>query len=146
MHGLSRAEKEGAGAEAPPRTAVLLLGHGSRAAGANEAMHRVAAHFREEWPDRIVESAFLEINEPSIPGGIDLCAEAGAERIVLIPYFLHLGNHVQEDLPRFVEEGKARHPGVELILGPHLGFHPKLIEIVEERIAEAVGAKISEPA
>lgn len=136
MHGVS------GGGPDPVRTAILLLGHGSKAARANEAMHRVADHFRREWPGRIVEAAFLEINAPSIPEGIDLCAGAGAERIVLIPYFLHLGTHVQKDLPRIVEEGRDRHPAVEIVLGPHLGFHPKLVEVVEERIAEALAAPV----
>jgi len=103
-------------------------------------MYEVADRLRKRRPGWIVESAFLEINSPSIPEGIDLCASRGAERIVLLPYFLHLGSHVQEDLPRFVREGSDRHPGVELILGPHLGFHPMLVEIVEERLAEALGA------
>ena len=88
----------------------------------------------------MIEAAFLEINAPSIPEGIDICAAAGAQQIVLLPYFLHLGNHVLKDMPRFVEEGRQRHPGREIVLGPHLGFHEKLVEIVEERLGEAIAA------
>ena len=121
-----------------PRLAVLLLGHGSKAEGANEAMHRVEADLRDQHPGWIVESAFLEINRPSIPEGIELCTGLGAGRIVLLPYFLHLGNHVAKDLPRLMAEGQARHPEAEIILGPHLGYHPKLAEIVQERLAEAL--------
>ncbi|MBI3127598.1 MAG: CbiX/SirB N-terminal domain-containing protein [Candidatus Tectomicrobia bacterium] len=121
-----------------PRLAVLLLGHGSKAEGANEAMHRVEADLRAQHPGWIVASAFLEINHPSIPEGIDLCARRGAERIILLPYFLHLGNHVAQDLPRLMAEGQARHPGLEITLGPHLGYHPKLAEIAEERLREAM--------
>ena len=87
---------------------------------------------------RVGDRAFLEINRPSIPEGIELCTGLGAERIVLLPYFLHLGNHVGKDLPRLMLEGQIRHPEVEIILGPHLGYHPKLAEIVQERLAEAL--------
>lgn len=121
-----------------PKLAVLLLGHGSQAEGANEAMHRVEAELRERHPGWIVESAFLEINRPTIPEGIELCAGWGAEKIVLLPYFLHLGNHVAKDLPRFMLEGRIRHPEAEILLAPHLGYHPKLAEIVQERLAEAL--------
>ena len=139
MHGVRGAGAGGAAKRTPsPRLAVLLLGHGSKAPGANEAMCRVAGELGERHPGWIVESAFLEINHPSIPEGIGLCAGRGAETIVLLPYFLHLGNHVARDLPRLMEEGQARHPGVEILLGPHLGFHEKLVEIVQERLAEAL--------
>lgn len=134
MHGLS-----GKAAE----TAVLLLGHGSRTEEANEGMHEVVERLRAAHPGWRVEAAFLEINAPSIPEGIDICAAAGAQQIVLLPYFLHLGNHVQEDMPRFVAEGRRRHPGREIVLGPHLGFHEKLVEIVEERLGEAIAAGVS---
>lgn len=121
-----------------PRLAVLLLGHGSKAEGANEAMRRVGAGLRERNPGWVVECAFLEINPPSIPEGIDLCAARGAGRIVLLPYFLHLGTHVAHDLPRLMAEGQARHPRVEITLASHLGYHPMLVEIAQERLEEAL--------
>ena len=122
------------------RTAVILLGHGSRAVEANGAMYEVIRRLQAKWPGYRFGAAFLEINAPSIPEGIDAHAAVGAERIILLPYFLHLGNHVQKDLPQFMEEGRLRHPGVEITLGEHLGFHPKLVEIVEERLTESLEA------
>jgi sirohydrochlorin ferrochelatase len=119
-------------------TEVILLGHGSRAPEANEAMHEVVRRLGERWPEYRFGAAFLEINAPSIPEGIDLAVETGAERILLLPYFLHLGNHVRKDLPRFMEEGRRRHPGAEILLGAHLGFHPRLVEVAEERLIEAL--------
>ena len=63
--------------------------------------------------------------------------EAQAKRIILLPYFLHFGNHVQKDLPEYVKSSRQRHPDVVILLGPHLGFHRKLVEIAEERLFEA---------
>ena len=62
----------------------------------------------------------------------------GAERILLIPYFLYMGAHVQEDLPAELTEARKRHPAVEMAMGKHLGAHKKLAEIVVERIAEGL--------
>lgn len=120
------------------KTAALLIGHGSRAENANESLFRVVAHFRKAWPHRVLEAAFLEISRPSIPEGIDLCVEKGAERIIAIPYFLFRGNHVKMDLPALIEESRNEHADVDIILGPHLGFHPKMIEIVDERVRQAL--------
>lgn len=120
------------------KIAVLLVGHGSRAQNANEALFRVVGHFQKSWPHRILKAAFLEISHPSIPEGIDLCVAKGAERIIVIPYFLFRGNHVKEDLPVFIKEGRRKYPDLDIILGPHLGFHPKMIEIVDERIQQVL--------
>ena len=54
----------------------------------------------------------------------------------MIPFFLHFGRHVQRDLPDIMEELKRRYPGVQITLGPHIGFHPKLAEIILDRIRE----------
>ncbi len=120
------------------KTAVLLVGHGSRAQNANDALFLVVDHFQKAWSHRIVEAAFLEISHPSIPEGIDLCVNKGTERIIVIPYFLFKGNHVKIDLPVFIKEGRSKYPDIDIILGPHLGFHPKMIEIVEERIQQVL--------
>ena len=61
----------------------------------------------------------------------------GATEILMMPFFLHFGRHVQRDLPETVDELKRRYPGVEITLGPHIGFHPKLAEIIVDRIREA---------
>ena len=120
------------------KTAVLLIGHGSRARNANDALIHVVDHFQKAWPHRILKAAFLEISPPSIPEGIDLCVAEGAERIIVIPYFLFRGNHVKVDLPVFIKEGRKKYPDIDVILGPHLGFHPKIIEIVDERIQQVL--------
>jgi sirohydrochlorin ferrochelatase len=115
--------------------AILLIAHGSRAADANTAMYRVADDLREgEWG--AVECAFLELNEPLIPEGLTRCADAGANLIIAVPYFLHLGKHVKEDLPRIISEWRAANPGIEVRLGNPFGYSPRLTELIGERIAE----------
>lgn len=121
------------------RRAILLLGHGSRAEDANMGMYEVIREIRGTTEYDIVEAGFLELNHPSIPEAIDLCVEKGAEEVVVIPYFLHMGRHVLEDLPKEIEKGRRKHPGVSILLGPPLGFHKKLVDIVLERVGEAVG-------
>ncbi len=121
------------------KTAVLLLGHGSKAKEANDAMYATATLVKRLSGTDIVELGFMDLNPPTIPDGVAACVSQGAKRIVFIPYFLHLGVHVQQDLPALVDGLRRDYPGVEMIMGKHLGFHPKLAEIVMERIDEAIG-------
>lgn len=117
------------------KKAILLLAHGSRAAEANQAMYRVLELIRQQT-DYIVEAGFMALNPPSIEDGVSNCVAQGAKKIIVIPYFLHSGMHVQNDLPRRLAKVKRQYTDIEIVMGRHLGFHPKLAEIVLDRIKE----------
>jgi sirohydrochlorin ferrochelatase len=119
-------------------TAILLMAHGSRIPEANDAAREIAARVKTMTQFDIVEVSFREQHLPNIQQGVDSCVAQGARRILLVPYFLYLGAHVLEDLPEELTEARERHPGVEMVLGKHLGVHNKLAEIVVERIAESL--------
>lgn len=120
------------------KTAILMMAHGSRIAEANDAAREVAAMVQEMTGFEIVEVSFRELHEPNIQQGIDACVARGAERILLMPYFLFMGAHVQHDLPEEICEAQKRHPGLVMEMGGHLGAHRKLAEIETERIAESL--------
>ena len=123
------------------KTAILLMAHGSRIPEANNAVHEIAAMVKRITEFDIVEVSFREQHLPSIQQGIHACVSQGAERVLLIPYFLFVGAHVQEDLPEELEAAKKRYPAVEFAMGKHLGVHRKLAEIVVERVAESLTEK-----
>ena len=118
------------------KTAILLMAHGSRIPEANDAVREIAAMVKVMTDSSIVEVSFREQHLPNIQQGIDACAAQGAERIILMPYFLYMGAHVQEDLPEEMAAAKRRYPNIEFAMGRHLGVHRKLAEVVVERITE----------
>jgi len=120
------------------KTAILLMAHGSRIPEANDAVREIAALVQHMTGFDIVEVSFREQHLPNIQQGIDACVAKGAERILLIPYFLYMGAHVLEDLPAELTEARQRYPQVEMTIGKPLGAHKKLAEIVVERIAEGL--------
>ncbi|MDD3295464.1 MAG: CbiX/SirB N-terminal domain-containing protein [Geobacteraceae bacterium] len=123
------------------KTAILLMAHGSRVSEANDAVHEIAKMVRDFAGYDIVEVSFRENHAPNIQQGIDACVARGAGRILLVPYFLYMGAHVREDLPREMEEARLRHPGVEMAMAGHLGVHKRLAKLVIDRIEEAFGEK-----
>src|SRR5262249_18546519 len=78
-------------------TAFLLIAHGSRQAEANADLHHLAEKLRGRI-NGLVEAAFLELAEPTIAEAAQRCVDQGADRIILLPYFLSAGFHVLEDL------------------------------------------------
>lgn len=123
------------------KTAILLMAHGSRVAEANDAVHEIARMVKNFADYEIVEVSFRENHSPNIQQGIDACVAQGAQRILLVPYFLYMGAHVQEDLPKEMEQARQRHPGVEMAMGRHLGVHKRLAKLVIDRIEEAFSEK-----
>ena len=122
--------------------ALLVMVHGSPRESANKDMFRVVEIARARGDFKIVEVGFMECNEPSIPGAIADCIRQGADGIVAVPYFLHTGTHVADDLPTLLEEAAEQYPGVEFAIGRHIGRSDRLTVILEERIA----ARLSETA
>lgn len=117
------------------------MAHGSRIPEANDAARHVAAMLAEITGFGIIEVAFRELHEPDIQQGIDACVARGAERILMVPYFLFMGAHVINDLPEEIETARKRHPGLVMEMGKHLGAHRKLAEIVAQRIEESLNEK-----
>lgn len=117
-------------------TAVLLIAHGSRHQPANDDLHAMAARFAAGGRYAIVEACFLELAEPDIAVGGARCVARGAARVLMIPYFLSAGVHLLRDLTTARDELSRRHPDVEFRLGPPLGPHPLLDELVAARIDE----------
>lgn len=118
-------------------TAILLMAHGSRHAGANDDLRRLADRLAASGDYPIVEASFLELAEPDIIAGGGRCADRGATRVLMVPYFLAAGMHQLRDLTAARDDLARRHPEVEFRLGKPLGPHPLLDELVKERIREA---------
>ena len=119
------------------KRAILLVDHGSRRNQANQQLERMAELVAERAPDAIVHIAHMEIAEPDIAHGVDACVADGADEIVVHPYFLAPGNHSASDIPRLVREAAARHPGLRVRVSEPLGLHPKLVDVILDRVDAA---------
>ncbi|HEY1860044.1 MAG TPA: CbiX/SirB N-terminal domain-containing protein [Gemmataceae bacterium] len=119
------------------RRALQLIAHGSRQPEANADLIYFADEFRRRGDYDIVIASFLELADPSIEQGSVLCVEQGAERVVLLPFFLSAGVHVRRDLTEARERLAARFPHVDFRLAEPLGRHPLLLKVVEERASSA---------
>ena len=106
------------------KTALLLIAHGSREPDANADLYHTVAEMRRRGPYAIVEPAFLELAEPNGDEAGRRCVEQGAERVVILPYFLSAGVHVRRDLTDIRARLAAQFPQVVFTLAEPLGRHP----------------------
>ena len=114
-------------------TGYVVFAHGSSVESANEAVRAVTRQLRERAGYEAVETAFLEGGRPDLAGAVKELSARGVVRIVVIPYFLTLGLHLQRDLPRLIIEIQNAHPGLSIEVTPPLDGHPAMIDALLDR-------------
>jgi sirohydrochlorin ferrochelatase len=114
-------------------TGFVVFAHGSRIESANEAVRAASAELARLGSLDHVEPAFLELGEPNLEGAVMRLAARGIRRIVVLPYFLTLGLHLERDLPRIVADLSRQHPDLEITASPPLDGHPALVQILLDR-------------
>jgi sirohydrochlorin ferrochelatase len=119
------------------KTALLLIAHGSREEEANADLHEVVAEMRRRGRYPIVEPAFLELVEPTIELAGKRCVEQGAQRVILLPYFLSAGVHVRRDLQEFRSRLAEQYPGITFNVAEPLGPDPVLLDVLTLRARQA---------
>jgi sirohydrochlorin ferrochelatase len=124
-----------------PVTAIVIFAHGSSIESANDSVRRVADTVRREAGFDLVETAFLEQGRPDLGGAIEAAVAQGARRVVVVPYFLTLGLHLQRDLPNIVSSLAGLHKGVEIRVALPLDGHPALGDILKQRALEVLSAE-----
>lgn len=118
------------------KPAIMICGHGSRDDGAVTEFNLVAQHMRERFPDRDVESGFLEFATPIIRTGLEKLAERGAKQILCVPGMLFAAGHVKNDLPSEVNNFAAEHPEIDVKFGRELAIDSRLLKACQQRIEE----------
>jgi sirohydrochlorin ferrochelatase len=115
---------------------LLVLAHGSRRPQSNAEVRGVARTLRARLRGRydVVAAAFLELARPGIASAIAGAVAAGADEIVLFPYFLSAGRHVSEDIPALVAQARAQFPDVAIHIQPHLGAQRQLAALIAESV------------
>jgi len=117
-------------------TGYIVFAHGSSIESANEAVRVVASDMARRGSLEIVEAAFLEGGKPSLSGALESMADR-VSHVVVVPYFLTLGLHLQRDLPRLIEEVKRAHPNMRIDVAAPLDQHPAMVDALLDRARES---------
>ncbi|MEN8839910.1 MAG: CbiX/SirB N-terminal domain-containing protein, partial [Octadecabacter sp.] len=122
----------------PPKTGVMICGHGSRSQSAVDEFATLAdklpAYLPDDWQ---TEYGYLEFANPVIRDGLDKLRENGCTRILAVPGMLFAAMHSKNDIPTVLNTYAAKH-GIEISYGRELGVDPKMIAAAAGRINEAI--------
>lgn len=121
--------------------AVLFVGHGTRdlEGVAESATLMAMQRERMERLVPVVETAYLELNSPTIPEGIGRCIGRGATSILLVPLLLFSAGHHKHDIPAIVRHAQSELQASDcsVTIAPPLGMNHLLLDVVLDRILEA---------
>jgi len=79
----------------------------------------------------------MGITTPKVPESLELAARGRPARIVVVPALL-LGGTLLRKLDEEAHAFSARYPWIECVRAPHLGAHPNLFRLLDERLRQAV--------
>jgi len=123
-------------ADAP---ALLIVGHGSRSAAGVAEYWDLARAVAETAPELDVGCGFIELAGPDLDTAVDRLVERGAASVVAVPLVLLGAGHMKDDGPAALHRGRHRHPDVRFACARHLGVHPSILAVAEERVRRAIG-------
>ena len=118
------------------QSTVVLVGRGSTDPDANAEHVKVARLLQEGRGLAGVEPAFISLAEPGVPAALERARRLGAERIVVLPYFL-FGGVLPSRTHEQAREWSAAHPMLDVRCAGVIGPEPALVDLVVERAQEA---------
>ncbi len=122
--------------------ALLVIGHGTRrGAGATEFLGFVEA-VAQRFPERTVAPCFLELSDPPVIPTLDALVAEGVRSVTVAPAFLLGAGHIKNDVPAALDAVRVRHPDLALRYGAPLGVEPRVLQVLDARIAEATPSDI----
>lgn len=114
---------------------LLLIGHGSSDKRAREAFLYTVNNLKKIY--RAVKFCFLELEPPNIEGGIKECLTTNPDTIVVVPYFLHKGIHIQKDILVDLTNAQEKYSFNSLFISGHIGVDPAVIDLIITLAKEA---------
>lgn len=117
--------------------AYIILGHGSRAQEANQGLKELTSLVKSKMNTELVFPAYMGFSKPSLEDVVGEIVNKGIKKIILMPFFLYRGIHLQEDIPKKIENLKQVHGNdLDIIFANHLGVDDRIADIVVDRIKE----------
>ena len=115
---------------------VIVAAHGSRqkasAAEVAALAQKMDKKVKTDGSHDIqqVVHAFLQFCDPSLETVLQELVDSGVEEVVIFPFFISAGSHVQTDIPQAVETARQQYPDVQFHITRHLG----ILDAVEDLI------------
>lgn len=120
-------------------TALLIIGRGSRDAESNAESNQMAQYLADgaAYPFIAMETAFVSTAQPDIGAALNRCVQAGAQRIIIVPYLLYEAA-LYRTIQQQIQALQQQYPSLEMQLTAFPDAQAGIIDAIAERYAEAL--------
>jgi sirohydrochlorin ferrochelatase len=119
--------------------AILYIGHGTRSKKGAVEIRAFIERVKARIDVPIQELSFLELTEPLIEEGFELCVEQGATEIEVVPLFLLAAGHIKRDIPEALAPLLAQYPTIPVKIKNPFGVQEVILDAVAELIRDSAG-------
>lgn len=121
-------------------TGVIVLAHGSRGEREpGDRLRQIVQYLRlRVTPPIEIEHASLQFGRPRLSEAIEILMGRGVRHVVVVPYFLFEGRHINQDIPQELDAIRMRYPDIEVSLAETLGVDDRLVDVLVDRVSEAI--------
>ena len=107
----------------PPRSALIILAHGSRDPRWREPFQQL-----RERAGSAAYLAYLQLCQPDLATALRQARDDGAARAVVVPAFMSGGGHLLRDVPDLVARAAAELDDLEVTCAGALAEEPEVME------------------
>jgi sirohydrochlorin cobaltochelatase len=95
------------------RTAIVILGHGSRSESADDSIRQATARIKSKGGYEMVVHAFLQYASPRLSDVLEDCVRQQVAKAIVVPFFMQAGRTFRR-YPR-ISQGREKIPHLELV-------------------------------
>jgi len=118
--------------------AIILFAHGARDPRWSAPLQALVEAVQGRAGQASVRTAFLELQQPTLPEALQAAVAEGARRIHVVPVFWGRAGHVDHDLPPLLADFGARNPQVTVNVLPVLSELPGIMDFIAQVLARRV--------
>ena len=118
--------------------AIILFGHGARDIRWREPFDQLVTLWSAQYPNTLVELAFMEMMQPSLDGAVSSLADSGATQITVMPVFFGQGGHLRNDFPVLLDACREKFPQITLSVTPAVGEDQAVLQAIIDFGARAL--------
>ena len=122
-------------------TPLLVVGHGTKDPDGVEdflgLVERTRARLTSGTPVP-THGGFIELSAPPLTDAVEQLWANGHRHVAAVPLVLVGAGHAKGDIPGAMTREMVRRPGLSYVYGRPLGPHPILLDLLAERIDEAL--------
>ncbi len=120
----------------PLERPLLMVGHGTRDNDGRQTFLDFVNIYQSLDTSRPVVPCFLELTEPTIIEGIELCLEKGYTEFSVLPILLFAARHNKFDITNELDRAQRLYPQLKFHYGRHFGITPGILDLWRSRLAE----------